>query len=504
MSRSQGMKLALVLLAAVGCQGNSAEQTAAGSSSAVVAPSAPPALQLTGCAVAEPRPSHMRSGFPSVEDIGIPGPDVGNVGSRGGGAGEGFGRLASRMPRVALKSVDVTGALDKMIVRRYLRRQITQFTTCYTTALGKAPKLEGTLTVVFDLDRIGTVKNVRATGMTGSLPACAAKVVEKTTFPSGEGGMNQIKIGLVFSPQAVVASAPPPPPPLPPTAWTPYAVVRAPAPADPSSVEAAQVEIRAHLAELDACFGAVNGSARALVAITADGHVQRARLGGLGVQAAEVCIARALQKLAIAAPAAPVELACDLVRGAPQPWRVTREAYAVFEVDATRMLSPDGSAHAFAAPDDSGSWSGAPGGAYLVLATPDAPGSAIERAVVEASHGGVSLIAVSATGGAPVFVGVGPDLDTSIDGAGALGIAVTNGIARVCTDGADVTQTAPVIDPSALDRLIAAGLTACKTPCTAASVSVVGDYIGKDLVAITAAARRAKLATLVAGQGCPQ
>ena len=80
MSRSQGMKLALVLLAAVGCQGNSAEPTAAGSSSAVVAPSAPPALQLTGCAVAEPRPSHMRSGFPSVEDIGIPGPDVGNVG----------------------------------------------------------------------------------------------------------------------------------------------------------------------------------------------------------------------------------------------------------------------------------------------------------------------------------------------------------------------------------------------------------------------------------------
>ena len=504
MSRHEGVKLALVLVAAVGCQGKSAEPPTAGSSSPVVAPPAAPTLHLTGCAVAEPRPSHMRSGFPSVEDIGIRGPDVGDVGSKGRGTGEGYGRLASRvMPRVAVNSVEVTGALDKMIVRRYLRRQNTQFTTCYTTALGNTPKLEGTLTVMFDVDKIGTVKNVRATGMTGSLTQCAAKVVEQTKLPSGEGATNQIKIALVFSPQTVVASSPQAPPP-PPTAWTPYAVVRAPAPADPSTVEAAQLEIRAHVSELDACFGAVNGSARALVAITADGHVQRARVGGLGVHAAEVCIARSLQKLAVAAPAAPVELACDLVRGAPQPWRVTREAYAVFEVDATRMLSPDGLSHGFAGPDDSSSWIGGLDGAYLVLATPDAPGSAIERAVVEASHGGVSIIAVSATGGAPVFVGVGPDLDTSIDGAGNLGIAVTKGIARVCTEGADVPQTAPVIDPAALDRLIVAGLAACKTPCTAASVSVVGDYIGKDLVAVTAAARRARLATLVAGQGCPQ
>jgi hypothetical protein len=226
-------------------------------------------------------------------------------------------------------------------------------------------------------------------------------------------------------------------------------------------------------------------------------------VGGLGVKTAEVCLARELQKLAIAAPAGQLELACDLVRGAPQPWRVTREGYAVLEVDATRILHPDGSSDAFSTPADLDSWLGAADGAYLVLATPDAPGSRIERAVMQASSGSVAVIAVTATGGAPVFVGIGPDLDTSIDGTGNLGIAVTGGIARVCTDGADVTQTAPVIDPSALDRLISAGLAACKTPCTAASVGVVGDFIGKDLVAVTAAARRAKLATVVAGQGCP-
>ncbi len=492
MSRREGMKLALAVVALAACQARSAEPTGSGSSAGSAALPAVPALQLTACAVADPRPSHMRAGFPSVQGIGIRGPEVGEIGSKGGGAG--LGRVAIR-PRISIGPIEVIGALDKQIVRRFVRRQFTQLDGCYATALATTPKLAGMLAVAFDLGTTGMVKNVRATGMTGSLPACAAKVVEDTKFPSAEGGTNRIKISLAFSPQA----APPPAVARPPTAWSPYAIVLGQAPADPSTVEAMQVAIQAQLAELDACFGTVNGSVRAMIGVTADGHVQRARVGGLGVQAPEVCIARALQKLAVAAPAAPVELACDLVRAAPQPWRVTREAYAVVEVDATRILSPDGSSHALT---EDLSWNAVADGAYLVLATPDAPGSAIQRAVLAASGDSLTIVAITATGGPPVFVGIGPDLETSIEGAGNLGIAVTKGIARVCTDGADVTQTAPVIDPSALDRLIAAGVAACRTPCTAASVSVVGDYVGKDLVAITAAARRAKLATIVAGQGC--
>ncbi len=498
MSRRGGVKIALVLVIVAACQGKSAEPGGAGSGSAAAAPVAP-ALQLMTCGVAEPRPSRMRSGAPSVPDLGIPVPAAG-----GGGIGTGsIGlRPADLAPgpraRIGIRSLQVTGPLDRLLVRRFMRRQLLALDACYTVALANAATLEGALTVTFDLDRIGAVKNARATGVPGSLPACVVKVVEEMKFPSGEGKTNQIQAVLKFAPQLVPAAAA-----LPPTAWTPYAVVRVPAPADPSTVDAAQVEIRAHLVELDACFGAATGSVRAMIEITADGHVQRARVGGLGVQAAEVCAARALQRLAIAAPAAPVELACDLSRGAPQPWRVTREAYAVFEVDAARIVSPDGTSRAFADPPANPSGAGGDAsGAYLVLAAPDAPGSAIESAIAQASLGGVSIIAVRATGGAPVFVGVGPDLATSIDSPGNLGIAVTEGIARVCTDGADVAQTAPVIDPSALDRLVAAGLAACKPPCTAASVSVVGDYIGKDLVAVTAAARRAKLATIVAGAGC--
>ena len=492
MSRGEGMKLALVVIALAACQARSAEPTGAGSGSisGSATPQAAPALRLTACAVADPRPSHMRSGFPSVQGIGIRGPDVGEVGSKGGGTG--LGRVATR-PRVTLGPIEVTGALDRLTVRRLVRRRFSLIEGCDATARAKTPQLEGTLSVAFDLETTGMVKNVRATGMTGSLPACVAKVVEDTKFPAGEGGTNRIKLALTFLPPSAAPQA------RPPTAWSPYAMVLGQAPADPSAVEAIQVAIRAQLAELDACFGTANGSLRAMISVTADGHVQRARVGGLGVHAPEVCISRALQKLAVAAPAAPVELACDLVRAAPQPWRVTREAYAVVEVDATRILSPDGSSHGST---EDLSWNAGADGAYLVLATPDATGSAIERAMVAASGGSLTIVAVTATGGPPVFVGVGPDLETSIDGAGNLGIAVTRGIARVCTDGADVTQAAPVIDPSALDRLIAAGLAACKTPCTTASVSVVGDYVGKDLVAVTAAARRAKLATIVAGQDC--
>lgn len=472
----EGLTLAL-LLALAACQGKDAAPPGTGSGSAA----APPALQLAGCAVADPRPAHMRFGFPSAADYGIPGPDAGK-GGFGVGTTGGIGRLDTRRTRLTLGAVTVTGPLPKLIVRRALRRQIVELDACAAAAVAANPAITGTLAVTFDLDGIGKILNLRATGLDGTLPACIVKAVSGAEFPPGDGATNHVEAAFDLGP---VARPPAPPPPL--TAWTPYALARAPAPADPAAVEAIQLALRGRLAELDACFGATTGSVRAMIGITADGHVQRARVGGLGIAAPEVCIARAVQKLAITAPAAPVELACDFVRGGPQPWRVTPADYRVFSVDATRVQAPP-----------------AGDGVALVLVAPDAPGAEIERAVVEASSGRASIVAVTATGGAPVFAGVGPDAESAIDGTGNLGIAVTKGIARVCTDGADVTQTAPIIDPSALDALIAAGLAACKTPCTAASVSVVGDYVGKDLVALTAATRRAKLATIVAGQACPQ
>jgi len=466
----------LILVVVAACQAKSAEPGRAGSGSAVAPP---PALSLSACAVADPRPAKMRSGSPSAVDHGIPGP--------GGGTGEG-GRLAIGRPRMAVKSVEVTGALDKVIARRYVRRQQQPLEACYAAALAKAPALAGTLAVTFDVDKTGAPANARATGIPGSLPGCVAKVIAQTRFPVAAGA-TRVAFSFAFSTES-------PAPPPPPTAWTPYAIARGPAPADPSSVEAMQAAIRGQLVELDACFAGANGSVRAMIQVTADGHVQRARVGGLGTLAPEVCLARALQKLAIVSPSAPVELACDLVRGGPQPWRVTNESYRVFDVTApaaTGYFTPGETATAYDAHD----------GASLVLVTPDAPGATIERVVTEASSSQVTLVAVTATGGPPVFAGIGPDTGTTIDGTANLGLAVTRGIARVCTDGAAVTRTAPVIDPKALDALIAAGVAACKTPCTAASVSVVGDFIGKDLVALTAATRRAKLATIVAGQACP-
>lgn len=480
--RERMISVAVVVLAA--CNGGGREPSA-GSGSAI-APGAA-RLRVTACAVADPRPSRMRFGFPeAAPDRAIPDRIQGGSGAGNtiGEVGSGIGAKATRpAPRIALGQIQISGGLDRVQVRRFVRMRLAQLDGCYTKALTADSIVAGTLTLRFDVTATGAVEAVAATGLGGTLPECATKVFKGSKFPSGEGTPNQVSVAIELSPP------PPRPAALPlPTAWTPYAMVRAPAPADPGAVDAMKVALGAQVQELDACFGAVTGSVRALISVTADGHVQRARIGGLGVRSPELCLTRAIQKLAIAAPAAPVELACDLDRGEPQPWRVTREEYTVFDVDATKIQGPDDSTRE---------------GAYLVLATPDAPGSQVERAVIRASHGGLSIIAVTATGGAPVFVGIGPDLDTVIDGAGNLGIAVTDGVARVCTDGADPSQTARVIDPSRLDLLIADGLAACRTPCTAASVSVVGAYLAKDLVAVTAATRRAKLATIVSGQACP-
>jgi len=265
------------------------------------------------------------------------------------------------------------------------------------------------------------------------------------------------------------------------TAWTPFG--GAAGEVDPALVARAVAtldgELGQRLPALDTCFARRSGRVRVMVALGAHGDVDHVRAGGLGDAAVEACIAQAVAGVRLDATA-PLELACDLERGAPQPWRVTPSAYHVIEVTATEIRNARG-AQATA----------------LVLAAPDAPGALFERALAPLTSGPV-VVAVEAQGGAPVYVGPGGAAT-----AAKLGIVVEAGVARACAGTEALAETARVIDPAALDRLMQAARGRCTAPCTAVIGTRGTGYIAKDLVAVSAAARRAAIPISVGGVGCP-
>ena len=274
---------------------------------------------------------------------------------------------------------------------------------------------------------------------------------------------------------------PPPAGVHPAMAWTPFG--GAPREVEPPlaarAVAAIGGELGHRLPALDTCFARRSGRVRVMVELGAHGDVDHVRAGGLGDAAVDACIAREVAGVH-GDVTAPMELACDLERGGPQPWRVTTSAYHVIDVTATEIRNAR-SAQPTA----------------LVLAAPDAPGALVDRALAALTSGPV-VVAVKAQGGAPVYVGPGGEATEA-----KLGIVVEAGVARACAGTEALPASARVIDPAALDRLMQAARGRCTAPCTAVIGTRGAGYTAKDLVAVSAAARRAAIPIVVGGVGCP-
>lgn len=136
---------------------------------------------------------------------------IGTIGSgrygtigHGSGTGSGYGvggRPSSQGPTMTFGTVNVTGDLDKAIVRRYLRRQFAPFQYCYEKTLLAEPSLSGVLAMQFVIDTNGKVTSTSASGVHADVATCIRARIETIQFPKPKsGGVVQVTTTLTFKP----------------------------------------------------------------------------------------------------------------------------------------------------------------------------------------------------------------------------------------------------------------------------------------------------------------
>ncbi len=118
---------------------------------------------------------------------------IGHGSGTGSGYGVGSGRGGMRGRQSAVPSVRIgqpqsVGDLDKAIIRRYIKRNISKIQYCYEKQLLAAPTLEGTVNTQFFISPNGTVTTANASGINGDVSGCVAGVIKGIEFPKPKGG----------------------------------------------------------------------------------------------------------------------------------------------------------------------------------------------------------------------------------------------------------------------------------------------------------------------------
>jgi hypothetical protein len=99
-------------------------------------------------------------------------------------------RLRSRPSPVQICPHDappctVDGALDKAIVRRYVKRNIQKLSYCYERELLARPKIRGLVHITFAVGDAGRVELARASGFDETVADCVRGVFESIELPRG-------------------------------------------------------------------------------------------------------------------------------------------------------------------------------------------------------------------------------------------------------------------------------------------------------------------------------
>jgi Ca-activated chloride channel family protein len=112
----------------------------------------------------------------------------GTVGLTGSGHGAGFGGRASGVPVVRQAAPEITGCLDKDLIRRVVRAHMAEVRRCYELGLTRNPNLKGRLAIAFMVDRAGAVTHAEVAESTLADPAvgtCVARLALRWKFPAG-------------------------------------------------------------------------------------------------------------------------------------------------------------------------------------------------------------------------------------------------------------------------------------------------------------------------------
>lgn len=136
------------------------------------------------------------------------GEGLGTIGRSNPGTGPGFGgtgRLGGKRtkpPSVRMGKSSVSPGLPPEIIQRIVRQNFGRFRLCYEQALRKSPKLAGTVTVKFDIDRSGSVSKVSSsTDMPDkSVSSCVERGFYNLSFPEPEGRVVKVTYPIKFKP----------------------------------------------------------------------------------------------------------------------------------------------------------------------------------------------------------------------------------------------------------------------------------------------------------------
>ena len=125
----------------------------------------------------------------------------GAVIGHGAGTGMGGGNPCGKQPRgpaVALATPTVSGPLDVIIVRRYIRRHQAKLRYCFQRELARLPSLAGTVTATFEIGGDGLVSTSAATGLAG-VDRCVADAIKAIEFPK-PAATTTVTFPFVFRP----------------------------------------------------------------------------------------------------------------------------------------------------------------------------------------------------------------------------------------------------------------------------------------------------------------
>lgn len=249
-------------------------------------------------------------------------PGAGGFGLRGFGPGGGtsWGKIGTdrsdpvpTVPTLSIGLPNVQGDLEKVIIRRYIKRNAPKLRYCYEKVLLAKPGIAGTVMTQFTITPDGNVINAKASGVDPAVSECVEAALASIVFPKPKGGDTvQVSYPLVY--RGPVAPAPTGTQQagsaglLPPGAGSGSAAPPATAaerPPEPPHVPGAGNPLRGQEAALGACLRRQPKPYGVLVVDLAyDASGTRAAVHGLDDEAARACVvevARLLPKAAVPA-----------------------------------------------------------------------------------------------------------------------------------------------------------------------------------------------------------
>jgi outer membrane biosynthesis protein TonB len=184
---------------------------------------------------------------------------------------------------------------DRVMMRRYIKREIAKIQYCYEKELPSHPDLTGTVTVKLTIAADGTVVTATGSGLQGDVDACVAGVIKTIRFDKPSAPPTEINYPFTFRPASGDSQ---------PTAT---------ATVDPDKLMIRRV-IRLHIQPIQYCYEQrllehpeLAGTVEVKFTLDADGKAHNSTASGFDAQVAS-CVAAVISGLAFERPSKPQEI----------------------------------------------------------------------------------------------------------------------------------------------------------------------------------------------------